>query len=477
MHCTQALNLDLTCPLELQKKDCNKDNVAVVDGTGIRLVGTQQTDIVACASTSATYCQELPIRGLSALPITGLNIAGPPTRIYVQHTRGSNVAQVYPHAAPDWTQKRRQAAEAAAVDVHLLKVAIIGASGTGMLHYKRSVAQYFQSLPLCSAHSTWTTFLNSRTLARLQTIGPCKTEQTRRDNCVFFHSAELGNDFIDSTVLAFFKTANGHNRAADMRTVGNIARVSAVTDAVLFNVLSMTEMQLGRTSGITIIGDSTTLQPFLVGDVFTYSPPAPTPSSTGSGFTQVNITLLVPDPLQGPIPETYSIQYPTMAISLPFPGIYTIIEDSMIRRQGGETLSSRSKTYLNVQKRTATPAQINDVQIVTRVPLQYLQLTNMIIPSLPHDVATGQTPHAVIPSSVDVIDGLTDDTMFLLLQSIAPPCDRSEDWNRYNTKVIDNTMPCYVTHKISGSLRRVTYFRDILTRQTYASYVDWARTQ
>jgi len=146
-------------------------------------------------------------------------------------------------------------------------------------------------------------------------------------------------------------------------------------------------------------------------------------------------------------------------------------------RLSATSLSSRCKTYLNVQKRTATPAQINDAQIVTRVPLQYLQLTNMIIPSLPHDVATGQTPHAVIPSSVNVIDGLTDDTMFLLLQSIAPPCDRSADWNRYNTKVIDSTMPCYVTHKISGSLRRVTYFRDILTRQTYASYVDWARTQ
>jgi len=429
LHCTQALNLDLTCPLELQKKDCNKDNVAVVDSTGIRLVGTQQTDIVACASTGGTQCQEFPIRGLTALPKTGLNIAGPSTRIYLQHTRGSNIAQMYADTTPDWTQKRRQAAEAAAVDVRLLKVAIVGASGTGMLHYNQSVAQYFHSLPLCSAHITWSIFLNSRTLARLQTIGPCKTEQTQRDNFVFFHSAELGIDFIDSTVLAFFKTANGHNRAADMRTVGNIARVSAVTNAVLFNVLSMTEMQLGRTSGITIVGDSTTVQPFLVGDVFTYSPPPPTPSSTGSGFTQVNITLLVPDPLQGPIHGNYSMQYPSMAISLPFPGVYTIIEDSMIQRQGGETLSSRSKTYLNVRKRTATQAQINNAQIVTHVPLQYLQLTNIVIPKVPHDIATGQTPHAVVPSSVNVIDGLTDDGMFLLVQSISPPCDRSADWN------------------------------------------------
>lgn len=479
----QALNLDLTCPLELQTKDCNKDHVAIVNDTAIRLVGTQHIGIVACASTSATQCQQEPIRGLSVLPITGPNIAGPSTLVYVQHTRGSNILQMYADTAPEWTQKRRQAAEAAAIDVRLLTIAVVGASGMGMVHYNRAVAQYFHSLPLCSAHITWGAFVSARTLARLQAIGPCKTEQTTRDNFVFFHSAELGIDFVDSTVLAFFKTANGHNCVADMRTIGNIARVSVVTNALLFDVLATREMRLGSNSGITTVVDANTAHPLLVGDVYTHTPSPPTPSSNGAASTPVELTLLVPDPLYGPVQVNSTLQYPTMPVSLPFPGVYTLIEDSMVHRQGGQMLSSRSKTYLHVRKRTATQAQINNAQIVARMPLQHLQLTNIVVPSVPHNVATGRTPHSVVPADVKVVDGLTDDAVFQLVHSVAPPCERSAHSNRYNTNIaindtsIDSSFPCHVSHQISGVVRRVTYFRDIYTRQVYASYVDWARTE
>jgi len=351
-----------------------------------------------------------------------------------------------------------------------------------MLHYSRAVAQYFRDLPLCSAHSTWDAFVNTRTLARLQAIGPCKTEQTTRDNFVFFHSSELGIDFVDSTVLAFFKTTNGHNCMADMRTVGNIARVSAVTNALLFNVLPIQEMRRGRNSGITTVVGASTVLPLFVGDVYTYTPPPPTLSSDGVNFTPIQLTLLLPDPSQGPISTNYTVQYPSMLVSLPFPGVYTIIEDSMIQRHGGQTLSSRRKTYLNVHKRTATQAQINNTQIVARVPLRYLQLTNVVIPNVPHNIATGQTSHAVVPARVDVIDGLTDDAVFQLVHSATPSCERSAHWNRYNTNVvisntsIDSSLPCHLMHRVSGVLRRVTYFRDIHTKHTYASYVDWART-
>ena len=476
MHFKQELNVDLTCQLELQTKECNKDNVVVANGTGIGLVGSKHTDIVACVSTGGPQCQELPVKGLVAKHKTGRNIAGPPTQIYLQSTRGRNYAQMHADVTPDWTQKRRQAADAAAVDLRLLKVAIVGLHGTGMLHYTRPVALYFATLPLCSSNINWASFLATPTMNRLQSIVPCKTRQAMRDNFIFLHPAELGVDFIDSTILAFFKSENGHNRAADMRTAQNVAKVSADTDTSGFHVQSMTEMKLSPNSGIT--RERNTVESLLVGDIFTHTPLPATPS------TSVNITILVPDPLRGPVDGNYIIGYPSMQIFLQFPGVYTIIEDSMAERRGGKTLSSRSKTYLDVRKRTATPAQTSNTQIVTHAPLQYMQLANIVIESMPHNIATGHTaPVSVSRSNAAVVDGLTDDALFLLVQSNSPPCDRSAEWDRFSTNAprsnasMDERLPCHITHRIAGLMRRVTYFRDITTRETYASYVDWARTQ
>jgi len=64
----------------------------------------------------------------------------------------------------------------------------------------------------------------------------------------------------------------------------------------------------------------------------------------------------------------------------------------------------------------------------------------------------------------------------------AKPCRGSRGWDKYDANVsrsntdMNSLLPCYIPQHINGTLRNVVYMRDVVTRETYGTYMDWART-
>jgi len=349
----------------------------------------------------------------------------------------------------------------------MLQIDTLGEPGSGMVHYSPLVAHYFAHIPLCSARPGWAVFVASRSLVRLRGLAPCKTKQAGRHNFVHLHSAELGIDFLEVTVLAFFKTQNSQNRVADMRHLGNLAHVDLETNVSSLNIVAITEMQCSPGSQrFPSTTTSNTAQNLSVGDVFTYFPP---PMSD-----HVNISILVPEHLHGPTDAKYAIQYPSTAISLPFPGIYTIIEDGMTLRRSGATLPSRIKRYLRVWKRIAPASESIQPVDVTMVPLRHLTLIDIMKQS-------DMVPAPATLLSATVVDGMTTDPSFIAFYNHAqmPACDRSAQWDRHDADLnrsnafFDSQLPCVLAHPTAeGKQRNITYFQDLESSKTYATYVN-----
>jgi hypothetical protein len=189
---------------------------------------------------------------------------------------------------------------------------------------------------------------------------------------VYLHAVEFGIDFSDRTVVAFYKTQDGRNRLADLRTGKNAAVINLITETEDFDVRGVTEMQLLRHANSFEKSDSTMRW---VGDIFQYQPPQPN--------RDYNVTITEPKLHTSLFPVNYTLQYPTTDILLRFPGVYTITEDTLKLRRNGKMIFSRSKRYVNVKKRIAPINPITAASILTQTPLRYVTLIDIVAPPLP----------------------------------------------------------------------------------------------
>jgi len=470
----QVPDLDLTCALELQKKTCNIDDVSVENGERIHLSSVHYADALACVSGTNPQCVPRIIQGLQAVRPRGPDELGTPTHVFLESTRGDNRMVLGVVFTPNWTPFRIPTG----MDERELRIQTVLLPGSGRVHYETAVTRYFAGLPFCFDHENWSDFYVSRTMALLKSMCPCKTKQNGRDNFVYYHSAELGMHFLDETVLAFFKTPGGHNSVADMRASQNIFIVHLVTSTAAFDTYALTEMRLATGSGIPKMTTGTTASDIFVGDIFTYTPP---PQQI-----QLNVTILIPHPLWGQQNANYTLQYPSMAFSLSFAGVYTIVEDIMVARKGGTMLPSQTRKYVNVRKRSSAQYAMTNTSVVVPTPLKYVTLTGIRAQTALLQIATKSVrmPVAFLQSHVPVQHGTTDNVAFKLWQQSAsmPACNRSREWDKFDTNMsrsnrdIDNLLPCYIAHDINGTLRNVAYIRDIVTRETYATYTDTTHT-
>jgi len=441
-------DLDLTCALELHTQSCDKDDVAVVDGANINLESTQHVAVVACVSTGSSQCVTQPSNGVFSHPDEHSGGRIVDTYVFLEQFRGSNRARL----SADSTPRKGPFDTMQIVNPAMMQIEMVGGFGSGMVHYNRPVAHYFASIPLCSSRAGWQVFVTLRTFSRLRAISPCRTRQNGRQNFVYFHPAELGLQFSVSTILAFFKTPNAQNRIADMRRASNLQMVDIITDTSVFTLHPITEMRRTPNSQLQSATTNDFTQHLQVGDVFVYSPP---PLTTNG----LNISILAPDHLLGSVDANYIIQYPTTSILLSFPGVYTIVEDSMTLRRGGKMLPTRTKHYLRVLKRTV-PVSESTEPTIDNVPLQYVSLIDVIKQD---DIV----PIFSTPSLATVVNGITDDQMLATLYNNGTmiACDRSLDWDPYDTDLsrsttfIDSLLPCSLTHQTSvGIYRKITYF-------------------
>ena len=442
--------------------------MSVENGERIHLSSEYYADALACVSDTNGQCVPQTIQGLQAVRPRGPTELGAPTQISLQSTRGDNRMVLGAVFTPNWVPFRIPTA----THERELRIQTVAAPGSGRVHYATPVARYFAGLPFCFDHENWSDFYVSRTMALLKSMCPCKTKQNGRDNFVYYHSAELGMHFQDETVLAFFKTPDGHNSVADMRASQNLFIVHLVTNTAAFDTYALTEMQLATGSTIPKITTDTTGSEVFVGDVFTYTPPPQQPS--------LNITILIPHPDFGQQDGNYNIVYPSTTIPLWLAGVYTIVEDSMVARKGGAALPSQTRKYVYVRKRNSADYVITDTSVLVRAPLKYVTLTGIRPQTALLHIATksARVPVAFSQSYVPVQDGVTHDAKFAMWQqsSSMPPCYRSLEWDKYDANVsrsnrdIENLLPCYIAQQVNGTVRNVAYFRDVATSDVYAAY-------
>ena len=277
--------------------------------------------------------------------------------------------------------------ESSTLDMGTLRVHITPGSFAGMVHYDAPTATYFAGLPLCSANLLWPAFIAARTLASLGALCPCKVRQQGRSNDVYLHFVELGIDFSEQTAVAFYKTSDGRNRLAYLRTGNNAAVINIVAKTGDFDVRAITEKMLIR---LPLNFQSSNMTMAWVGDVFTYNPPEPR--------NRHNITIIEPDPRLGFTIGNYTLQYPITAILLRFPGVYTIVEDSLQLRRNGKTTRSRAKRYVTVRKRIAPTTVSGAASVLTIESLKHVQLVN---------IRHSEAPRVRIPT--DHVQSLTVD--------------------------------------------------------------------
>jgi len=464
-------DLDLTCTLELHEKTCNKDDVVVQNGTTVHLQSARYMDITACVSTGSSPCLPKLVQGLPAMRARGPSELGPATQVYLDGTRGSNRMRMSADFTADWRPMRMPASQR----VRELLLETVGAAGSGMIHYKPVVAHYFAGLPLCTESAGWDAFDLVRTLAYLEAIGPCKTRQAERNNFVYYHTVEIGVHFAEATVFAFFKTFRGHNCVADMRTAYNMRAVSMTTNTSTFDNFALTEARLAVGNTLSKVVTDMTAQTVFVGDFFVYTP--------SHQHIFLNVTILAPHPLLGHTAHQHAVQGAGTQFLLQFPGIYTIIEDGVFVRRGGQALPSTIKRYVRVRKRDVSQNSTASV----RVPLQYMALVGTIAATLPARIGVALTAVTVPITRVfaRVVDGATNDVLFALHHQVTniQPCRGSRGWDKYDANVsrsnanMDKLLPCYIEQHINGTLQNVSYMRDMVTRETYATYTDWARTE
>ena len=366
----QDEDLDLTCVLELQHKTCDARNVVIHGGEIIKLVDIPEQESVTCLSsdaifnvgdssaTCAPYARNRPFRG-----------AGIATGIFLHHVRGSNKMVITSDFSPispsslDAGSKPHDA---------FLRIEILPGEFTGMVHYDRFVEIYFNNLPLCSSQLTWPSHAAARTFVTARRICPCKARQSNRGTFVYLHAVEFGIDFSDQTVVVFYKTPDGRNRLADLRTGKNAAVIDLITETEDFDVRGVTEMQLLRHTDNFEKSDSTMRW---VGDIFQYQPPQPS--------KHYNVTITEPKLHTGSFPVNHTLLYPTTDILLRFPGVYTITEHTLKLRRNGKMLSSRSKRYVHVKKRIAPINPITAASILRQTPLRYVTLIDIMAQPLP----------------------------------------------------------------------------------------------
>jgi len=445
--------------------------VVVQNGTTVNLQSARYMDITACVSTGSSPCLPKLVQGLPAVRARGPSELGPATQVYLEKIRGSNRMRMSADFTADWRPLRMPASQR----VRELLLRNVGAAGSGMIHYKPVVAHYFAGLPWCTDSAGWDAFDLARTLAHLEAIGPCKTLQAERNNFVYYHTVEAGVHFTDATVFAFFKTFHGHNCIADMRTAYNMRAVSMATNTSAFDHFALTEARLAAGNTLSKVVIDTTAETVFVGDFFTYTP--------SHQHTFLNVTILAPHPLLGHTVHKHSVQDVSTQFLLQFPGIYTIVEDGVFVRRGGQALPSTITRYVRVRKRDIAQDTTGSV----RVPLEYIALVGTIAATLPARIGVALTAVTVPITRVfaRVVDGATNDVLFALHHQVTnvQPCRGSRGWDKYDANVsrsnanMDKLLPCYIEQHINGTLQNVSYMRDMVTRETYATYTDWARTE
>jgi len=176
------------------------------------LTSTQHSEIVPCVSTDGSQCVSKTAGGVFAFSGRQARGRSADTHDYLEKIRGTNRARLSADFTPEWMLIPM----APGIHSKMLQIDTLGEPGSGIVHYSPLVAHYFAHIPLCSARPGWAVFVASRSLVRLRGLALCKTRQAGRHNFVNLHSAELGIDFLEVTVLVFFKTPNSQNRVADM---------------------------------------------------------------------------------------------------------------------------------------------------------------------------------------------------------------------------------------------------------------------
>ena len=433
--------------------------------TTVHLESARYIDTTACVSTGSSQCLPQLVQGLPAVRARGPSELGPATQVYLDKTRGSNHMRMSADFTADWRPLRMPTSQR----VRELLLETVGTPGSGMIHYKPALARYFAGLLLCTDSAGWQAFDLERTLAHLEAIGPCRTRQAERNNFVYYHAVEVGVHFTEPTVFAFFKTFHGHNCGADMRTAYNIHAVSMATNTSAFDNFALTEARLATGNTLSKVVTDTTAQTVFVGDFFTYTP--------SHQHTFLNVTILAPHPLLGHTAHQHAVQAASTQFLLEFPGIYTIIEDSVFVRRGGQAMPSTIKRYVRVRKRDVS----QDYTASARVPLQYIALVGIIAATLPVRIGVALT-RVTVPithASTRVVDGASNDVLFALRHdgTDTKPCLGSRGWDKYDADMsrsnidMDKLLPCYIPQHINGTLRNVVYFRDVATFDTYATYL------
>jgi len=366
----QDEDLDLTCALELQHRTCDARNVVIRGGETVKLMNVAGQESVTCTSSDAAFND-----GNLIAPCTShtrnwaFRNDGIATGIFLHHVRGSNKMLVTSDFSPILSSSTDAGSKPHDA---LLRIEILPGVFTGMVHYDRFVEIYFKRLPSCSSQLTWSLHVATRTFVTVKRMCPCKVRQRNRGTFVYLHAVEFGIDFSDQTVVAFYKTQDGRNRLADLRTGKNAAVINLITETEDFDVRGVTEMQLLRHANNFEKSDSTMRW---VGDIFQFQPSQPN--------RDYNVTISEPKLHNSLFPVNYTLQYPTTDILLRFPGVYTITEDTLKLRRNGKMLFSRSKRYVNVKKRIAPTNIAASASILKHIPLRYVTLIDMMSPGFP----------------------------------------------------------------------------------------------
>jgi hypothetical protein len=386
----QSTSLDMVCPLKLQQTTaCDKRNVHVDSSDTVRFSSDERTDVIACMSNRTHAAASPSIAGETCVVLTGIGLLETDTTVMLHSIRGSNQMRMHADFTPQ--HKVTTAVSAAKRNVLVpsrstagLPIQVLPGPPSGLVQYPAFVDEYFESMPFCNTQPSWPAFAAARTLHVLRQLSPCKTWQRGRDNGVYLHTAELGVAFLEQTVLAFYKTDRGRDRVANMQTQKNLDLVSHVTDASLFDTGNLTEFQLASDDNNNSNSSSSSASqhtPLLVGDLFSYLPPLPP--------GEYNVSILEPHPVLGRMSLDLNLVYPTTVVVLRFPGVYTIIEDSMQVRRDGSVQPFRAKKYATVRKRVASP------DMATRAPLRYITLVDQM-PLSPPNINSVQSSHAVL---------------------------------------------------------------------------------
>jgi len=379
----QSTVLDMVCPLKLQQTTaCDKKNAHIDSSDTVRFSNDEHTDVIACVSNRTHVSASPNITGETCVLLTGVGSLETETTVMLHSIRGSNQMRMHAHFTPQSAAKStvfepsRSTAE--------LPIQVLPGPPSGLVQYPLFVHEYFDSMPFCNTKPSWAAFVALRTLHVLRQLSPCKTWQRGRDNGVYLHAAELGVAFLEQTVVAFYQTNRGRNSVANMQMQRNRDIVSHETDASLFDTGNLTELKLAsgnHISNSSSSGSGNQHTALRVGDVFSYFPPRPP--------AEYNVSILEPHPVLGRIALDLNLVYPMTAVVLRFPGVYTIIEDSMQLRRDGTLQPFRAMQYATVRKRVAT------ANMATRAPLRYITLVDPM-PHSPPNMNSAQSSHPVL---------------------------------------------------------------------------------